>query len=1361
MSYEDCLYFYKEHLKKPLDRGDILASSAKLLDNFEIFVNAVGNAEAFAAVMFLDLLGLKNFTYEFFRENKLFTTSQIKQTLDKLYGRLRLNDETPAFFAGTDSTESKSTFSKCERCGKPGHSAARCVIPAEECLNLKGVLANLPRKTKKKSGGHVKPINVWPAWHVSDAKFCHVGKWYFDTGAAGHICCDVSMMYNVKPYKGVVRGVGGDAPVECIGSVDLTAVLPDGTTDVITLKRVLYVPSLGVNLLSASSAPNVSFTLHKGKLYADWSGIECLLATVNDSNLWELNLKPIWPTDSRAVVPATPILAAVPASVWHQRLGHASESSLKRLAGPLKISPGEISKACSHPSCTVCVQGKSTIRPLTLSKSRASRPLELLHTDVSGPKNVPNIDGSLYFVTIIDDYSRFAHVSLVANKSDTQTCLRQFILDAEAAFSGQGFKVQKIRSDNGGEYSSHVLAEFLSERGIEHNFTVPYKPQQNGRAERLNRTLQDKARCLLIQSKLPHQFWGEAILTATFIYNRLPCSAHGDAPAALWNGVTPDLKLTRVFGCSVHVVIPRARREAKFDSLTVEGVFIGYSVHRKAFRVFTKDGRVVESADVVFDETLFPGVDSGVLAPTSVGADSSTVAVSHSGYTHSSPPADASAVAVTSPSEELPDADPSESLALPLPEPVISTQGEAVVRQFSEYGVSDSTDYEDFHEYSDAQDPKDAPSTTVTNVPTTRGPAASSTIVVDISSSESDDIYPRRPRTRGTLRTAELLVPASQPITRTYTERASSNEHEPSRPRPTSSPSDTLHPVEYTERRDDTKNTSELVLLATPATLTYGNAMASPDADYWRQACQSEIDSLMLNNTWTLVKSPPGRKAIGSKWVFKVKENVDGSIDRYKARLVAQGFSQIEGIDYNETFAPVVRYETVRLLFAISAQFQMLVHHMDVTTAFLNGDLSEEIYMKQPKGFEEKGHEDLVCKLNKSLYGLKQAPSCWNEKIGSVLTSLGFSRNESDYGLYSEGSGRDLIFLALYVDDLLIAGANPAQVDTVKGKLASVFKMKDLGPASYFLGMRINQTKDFITLDVSKYVTDTLKHFGMSDSKSAPTPLPSTHLSEFKDSDPDADATLFRSIVGKLIYAANCARPDLATAVGFLSRHMKAPKAIHLNAAKHTLRYLAGTVDLGITYRRQNKFELVGYADADWGSDSKDRISISGYLFKLSGGPLTWACRKQKTVAGSSSEAEYVALSEAAKECVWLLQITSEMKIDIPKPVTIHEDNQGCIAIAQNSVHHQRTKNMDIKYHISRQLAREGVIHIEYLRTEVMIADMFTKSLDRVKFRELRDLLGMAHLGNSVTRGSVGNVPVSHELDKCVPPEVFTYLLSF
>jgi len=241
----------------------------------------------------------------------------------------------------------------------------------------------------------------------------------------------------------------------------------------------------------------------------------------------------------------------------HMLTAHYFQQALTKLASLLKISPGEISKACSHPSCVICVKGKSTIKPLTLSEFQASRPLELLHTDVCGPKNVPNIDGSFYFVTIIDDYSRFAHVDLVANKSDTQSCLRQFILNAEAAFSGQGFKVQKIHSDNSGEYSSHLLAEFFSDRGIEHNFTVSYKPQQNGRAERLNRTLQDKARCLLIQSKLPHQFWGEAILIATFIYNRLPCSTHGDAPAALWNGVAPDLRFTRVFGCSAHVVTPR------------------------------------------------------------------------------------------------------------------------------------------------------------------------------------------------------------------------------------------------------------------------------------------------------------------------------------------------------------------------------------------------------------------------------------------------------------------------------------------------------------------------------------------------------------------------------------------------------------------------------------------------------------------------------------------------------------------------------------------------------------------------------------------------------------------------------------
>ena len=240
---------------------------------------------------------------------------------------------------------------------------------------------------------------------------------------------------------------------------------------------------------------------------------------------------------------------------------------------------------------------------------------------------------------------------------------------------------------------------------------------------------------------------------------------------------------------------------------------------------------------------------------------------------------------------------PSESPVLSPPEPVISTQGEAVVRQFSEYGVSDSTDSEDFLGPSDTHDSGDElPITTISapDVSTAPDPVVPPTVVLDISGSECDDVYPRCPRTRGTLRTAELLVPASQPVTCTYTERDSSNEHEPSRPRPISSPNDTLHPLDYIERRDDTKDTSDLVLLATPATLTYGNAMASVDADHWQQACQSEIDSLMLNNTWTLVKLPTGRKAIGSKWVFKVKENVDGSIDRYKARLVAQGFSLLK-----------------------------------------------------------------------------------------------------------------------------------------------------------------------------------------------------------------------------------------------------------------------------------------------------------------------------------------------------------------------------------------------------------------------------------------------------------------------------------
>ncbi|VVT56889.1 uncharacterized protein SAPINGB_P005376 [Magnusiomyces paraingens] len=347
-----------------------------------------------------------------------------------------------------------------------------------------------------------------------------------------------------------------------------------------------------------------------------------------------------------------------------------------------------------------------------------------------------------------------------------------------------------------------------------------------------------------------------------------------------------------------------------------------------------------------------------------------------------------------------------------------------------------------------------------------------------------------------------------------------------------------------------------------------------------------------------------------------------------------------------------------------------------------------------------------------------------NEKIHGALVKLGFIRNESDYGVYTKGSGSTMVIIALYVDDLLISGNSPEVIAKTKSSLSSMFKMKDLGPVEQFLGMRVKQSPYHITVDVSRYIFDVLEEFGMQNCSSVKTPLPTRDLSDFSESDSATDASMYRSIIGKLIYAANCARPDLAVAVSFLCRYMQNPKSIHMEAAKHTLRYLKGTAELGLEYRAQKVYKLVGYSDADYAQDKQDRKSFTG-------------------PASSSVESEYMSLSDASKECFWINQLLSLCKIPVPLPVTMFEENQGCIALAQNPVFHRRTKHIDVRYHVVRHYIRSGVIHLEYLDTQVMLADMFTKNLGRVKFETLRGLLGMKAVGDSATRGGVEHAMLS------------------
>lgn len=427
----------------------------------------------------------------------------------------------------------------------------------------------------------------------------------------------------------------------------------------------------------------------------------------------------------------------------------------------------------------------------------------------------------------------------------------------------------------------------------------------------------------------------------------------------------------------------------------------------------------------------------------------------------------------------------------------------------------------------------------------------------------------------------------------------------------------------------------------------------------WRRAMEEEIMAIKKNGTWVLADLPPNKNAIGLKWVYKTKYNVDGSLQKYKARLVAKGYSQQEGIDFEETFSPVARFETVRIFLALAAHLHWPIYQLDVKSAFLNGELGEEVYVMQPEGFIVQGMENQVYRLNKALYGLKQAPRAWYNKLDSF-------------------------------------------------------------------GLEIKQGEDGVFVSQRKYAEDLLKRFNMIDCKAASTPMNINEKLQLEDGTEKADATLFRSLVGGLIYLTHT-RPDIAFSVGMVSRFMHNPSRQHFGAAKRLLRYIAGTQDFGIWYSNVADFKLIGFTDSDWAGSLDDRRSTSGYVFTFGSGAVSWSSKKQAVTALSTTEAEYVAAASSACQATWLRRLIADLDQEQNEATEILCDNSSAIAITKNPTMHGRTKHIDIRFHFIRDLVADGLITLKFCSTHEQMADIFTKSLTYDKHVKFRAQLGVCN----------------------------------
>lgn len=499
---------------------------------------------------------------------------------------------------------------------------------------------------------------------------------------------------------------------------------------------------------------------------------------------------------------------------------------------------------------------------------------------------------------------------------------------------------------------------------------------------------------------------------------------------------------------------------------------------------------------------------------------------------------------------------------------------------------------------------------------------------------------------------------------------------------------------------------------------TYKEAIATPNADKWRKAMKDEMASFKENNTFSLVQLPEGRQTVGGRWVYALKEDEKGN-ETHKARYVAKGYSQVEGLDYSETFSPTANLTSLRVLMQLATQHDFTLHQMDVKAAYLHAPIDHEIYMEQPEGFHVKSKKgvQLVCKLNKSIYGLKQSGRNWNLMLHDFLLESEFVQSQTDNCIYTKMSDNEKVILLVWVDDIVVAASNEQCLKEVKEKLKSKFKMKDLGQLTHFIGIDFTQTEGTVKMNQSRYIDKILQRFGMSECKSRATP------SEIKcDLTPEGDQTdqrQYRGMLGSLIYIMTCTRPDISWIVSKLSQHMSNPKEKHMVAVKHVYRYLKGTKNFELCYSKSDtKPELMGFSDADWANDPEDRKSTTGYCFSLNkdGAIVSWKTRKQPTVALSTCEAEYVALAATIQEAFYLKQLLKDIDPSFQHTTTtIFEDNQGTIRLAKNPVNRQRSKHVDIKYHFIRSSVMEGNVDLVYCPTESMVADVFTKSATRAK----------------------------------------------
>lgn len=820
-------------------------------------------------------------------------------------------------------------------------------------------------------------------------------------------------------------------------------------------------------------------------------------------------------------------------------------------------------------------------------------------------------------VTFLDDFSKFLIVQFLKHKSET---FGSFVAFKNYVENFHGRKIKSLQSDNGTEYCNSSFSELFKAEGISHRKIVVGCSSQNGVAERVNRTIVEMARCLLLQAGLPEYFWAEASSVSCYIRNLcVNSSINNQIPVCLWRRQVnvPDLlSKLRVFGCRVWSLIDKDLR-TKFGPKAEACVFMGYGdcydVNVKGYKLFClRTQKMIFRHHVIFEESVFPyKLDLPRNYQLNLDFDSKN-----------------------------------EDVPIDFNNPI------------------------DDHELYNADDYDEQP--------------------VDVDPADLDvDQVPVPEVPVEPIVTPVPDVPVDVPV----------------------------EPVRRSSRIPKVNSCSccNLAIAKCPfsdydAPINVCEALNGPDQQKWLQAMELEIQSLKSQHVWDIVARPSNKRLVDCRWVLRVKREPNGAISKFKARLVARGFSQVPGVDFEETYCPVVKRRSLRLLIAISVENDWTVEFLDVEGAYLNSPLQEEIFMRQPPYFEVNPGSGFVCKLNKSLYGLKQGGRDWYRHVNQIMLSLDFKRCVSDTCVFTAKKGQ--LIVAWYVDDACVCGI-PKYVSWFISSLSKLLKVKSLGSNSQYLSVKVTTIGNCITLDQTHYISDKVQRYPIpSDVRGFSSPL-DVQFQHSQNSE-SFHVKTYQEAIGSLLYLSNNTRPDLSFAVSRLSQVCSNPTEVDWKNVLHVFSYLANSKNLRLCYRRTSK-PIQVFCDSDYAGDLTDRKSRSGYVIMLAGSAVSWFSKKQTCTATSTLESEYIAMCEVSKELLWLKSFLCELnqQIFMGEPASIFCDNQGAI---ENVVNHdknvsERTKHIAIKYFFCKELVLKNVVNFNYVKSESNIADGFTKPL--------------------------------------------------